>query len=190
MLARPLCLTVSLFSALLVAATIGCSKPEPLDPAVISEYRTTFLVDEEPAGAESPIDLREQEGGFSEGEVVLIGQIGGVANPWKQTEPEFPWKSDEATFFLVDAGTAAAFSEHTGDDPNHAEECAFCAAHAADNVDSIAVVTFTDATGKPIAADARELLDLQNDAVVVVQGKAKMAGELLIVQADSLYVRE
>lgn len=177
------------FPALAVVFLVaGCEQQQAgLDPAQLAEHRKAILLAEEPEGAVTPLDLRE--GDFTEGEVVLVGQIGGIANPYGDIEPAFPWKAGEATLFLVDPGTAAAHAEHTSD-PDHAADCPFCAAHAGDNANSVAVVSFTEADGKPIHAGAQQLLEVDQDAVVVVKGNAKLVGELLIVDATGLYVRE
>ncbi|MEM9185010.1 MAG: hypothetical protein AAGB00_00770 [Planctomycetota bacterium] len=200
MLALPAYLIYALMLALFALAAPGCgtaSSPGAPDSAAIAEYRQSLLLAEEPAGPVTPVDLREQEDGFTGGNIVLVGQIGGVANPWKESEPDFPWKADEATFFLVDPGAAAAYADHAGGDPDHAETCAFCASHADDNLQAIAVVTFNDAAGKPIPLGVADLLGLRRDAVVVVRGEAQMlpsvkAGEpaTLAVVADGVYLRE
>lgn len=171
------------------AASVGCGPTAAtVDPAAVAVYRSTLLLGEEPAGAMTPLDLREAE--EKPGEVVLVGQIGGVANPWKESEPNFPWKAGEATFFLVDPGTAASFADHAGDDPDHAENCPFCARAAKDNAESIAVVTFADDAGKPIAIGASDLLGVEPNATVVVRGVPRLAGGLLIVEANGVYIRK
>jgi hypothetical protein len=70
------------------------------------------------------------------------------------------------------------------------EECAFCAAHAADSAHLIAVVQFADEKGRPLAVDSRDLFDLKEKETVVVRGKARIApGGMLTVDATGLYVR-
>ncbi len=189
MLAR----TLSLALAALLTATLGCFGEKPqLGQATIDAARAQLILAEEPTGAVTPLDLREQEGGFQPGHVVLVGQIGGVPNPWKGIETNFPWRSGEATFFLVDPGTAAEFADHSADDPDHAENCPFCARRAEDSANAVAVVTFLDQQGEPYAADAEQLLTLKKGATVVVSGLAKLVGETktLVVEADGLYLRE
>jgi hypothetical protein len=81
------------------------------------------------------------------------------------------------------------FEEHAH---KHApgEECAFCAAHAADHITSLALVHFKGEDGKPLAVDARELFGLKDQDTVVVRGKAKMTPTgMLEVDATGLYVR-
>jgi hypothetical protein len=92
-------------------------------------------------------------------DVVLVGSVGGVPNPSDQAMPDFPFAKNQAIFFLVDPEVAAEAEEHAH---THAEgeECAFCAAHAADSAHAIAVVQFADENGKPLAVDARDLFEL------------------------------
>lgn len=173
------------------AALVGCEPAaKTTDPAVLAQHREQFVLTEEPAGAVTTVDLREQEIDLAAGPVTLVGQIGGLPNPWADTEKAFPWVADEATFFLVDQATADEFADHAPDDPDHHENCPFCARAAAKSVQTIATVTFKDAAGKPIAIDARELFDLKANDVVVVRGQGRLvAGDLLVLEADGMYVR-
>ncbi|RIK79582.1 MAG: hypothetical protein DCC67_10270 [Planctomycetota bacterium] len=124
---------------------------------------------------------------IDEMEVVLVGAVGGVPNPSEQSHPEFPFAKNQAVFFLADPEAVAEIEEHAH---QHApgEECSFCASHAADAASLIAVVQFAE-NGKPIPVDARQLFDLKEKETVVVKGTAKIAGGILTVDADGLYVR-
>lgn len=122
-------------------------------------------------------------------DVILVGSVGGVPNPSDQSTPDFPFAKGQAIFFLVDPEVAAEAEEHAH---THAEgeECAFCAAHAADSAHAIAVVQFADEKGKPLPVDARELFELKEKETVVVKGKAKAtANGMITVDATGLYVR-
>jgi hypothetical protein len=122
-------------------------------------------------------------------DVVLVGSVGGVPNPSDQSTPDFPFAKGQAIFFLVDPEVAAEAEEHAH---THApgEECAFCAAHAADSAHAIAVVQFADEKGKPLPVDARDLFELKEKETVVVKGKAKAtANGMITVDATGLYVR-
>lgn len=122
-------------------------------------------------------------------DVVMVGQIGGMPNPWCDTEPDFPWKEGMATMFVVDPGTAAEFaaSGHAHEDSC---DCPFCSRHAAENVNSIAIVHFLDERGELIDISADKLLGVKQDETVVVRGLARIvAGELLEIHADGVYVR-
>ena len=122
-------------------------------------------------------------------DVILVGSVGGVPNPSDQSTPDFPFAKGQAIFFLVDPEVAAEAEEHAH---THApgEECAFCAAHAADSAHAIAVVQFADEKGKPLPVDARDLFELKEKETVVVKGKAKAtANGMITVNATGLYVR-
>lgn len=126
---------------------------------------------------------------IDEMDVVLVGTVGGVANPSAQSYPEFPFAERKAIFFLADPAAVGEFEEHAH---KHApgEECAFCASHAADRITSLALVHFKGEDGKPLAVDARELFGLKDQDTVVVRGKAKMTPTgMLEVDATGLYVR-
>ncbi|MAT68387.1 MAG: hypothetical protein CMJ58_02580 [Planctomycetaceae bacterium] len=123
-------------------------------------------------------------------EVVMVGIVGAVTNPYSQTQPDFPFVKGQATVFLSDPGFVA---EQNTDAHQHApgEECAFCEAHAADAADAVALVRFVDDAGKPIKIDARDLLGLKPGQTLVVKGVAKAeAGDMLIVDATGAYIRE
>ncbi|MEO2048777.1 MAG: hypothetical protein ABGX16_19650 [Pirellulales bacterium] len=122
-------------------------------------------------------------------EVVVVGKIGGLANPWQQTEPDFPFVKDAAKFFLADP---AAVAEQQADGHQHApgEECVFCAAHAQDTSTLLAIVQFKDKQGQILRHDVRKWLALNSNETVVVHGQARIiAGGLLVIDADGLYVR-
>ena len=124
-------------------------------------------------------------------DVILVGSVGGVPNPSEQSAPDFPFAKGKAIFFLVDPEVAAEAEEHAH---THAEgeECAFCAAHAADSAHAIAVVQFADENGNALPVDVRELFELKEKETVVIKGKAKAnpnANGMITVDATGLYVR-
>jgi hypothetical protein len=134
-------------------------------------------------------ETTKKEPVLSELDVVLVGSVGGVANPSDQSHPEFPFAKGKAIFFLADPAAVAEMEEH---EHKHApgEECAFCAAHAGESAHMLAVIQFNDEKGKTIPVDARELFELKEKETVVVRGKAKVdPSGMLIVDADGLYVR-
>ena len=121
-------------------------------------------------------------------EVVVEGQIGGMPNVWPETHPDFPWYKGQASFFLVDSKVAAQFATHAKKHGgNHS--CSFCQSLARKNASAIAVVNLMDDQGKTLRIDSRELLNLQENATVVVRGKAKLlGGRLLVIDADGIHV--
>jgi hypothetical protein len=122
-------------------------------------------------------------------DVVLVGVVGGVPNPFEQASPEFPFTKHQAMFFLADPEAVAELEEH-GHQHAPGEECAFCLANAADASELIAAVQFVDERGKVLPIDARDLFDLKAKETVVVKGSAKVVpGGILTVNATGLYVR-
>lgn len=171
---------------------VGCFEDGASTAGVdVAAAQKQFVLAAEPADPQTVLDLREQEGGFSEGDVVLVGQVGGMPNPWQDEEANFPWREGQASFFIVDPSTVAEFSGHShaaGDD--HAD-CVFCQSKAAKSVDSIAGVSFFGADGQPLAVDARKLFDVKENDIVVIKGHAqKLSGDLIVVTATGIYVRK
>ncbi len=122
-------------------------------------------------------------------DVVMVGQIGGLANPWEAAQPEFPFGKNETLFFLADPGAVA---ELEADGHAHApgEECSFCAAHADDNSALLAMVRFLDKDGAVLRVDARQLFEVSENDTVVVQGSARIVeGGMMVVDATGLYIR-
>ena len=134
-----------------------------------------YLLTEEPADVATVIEAREKS---EDGEdIVLVGRIGGSPNPWIE---------GRAAFSIVDP-TLKACSDIPGD------ECQIpwdycCETHKLPS--STALVTFVDADGRPLKADARKLLNLKELQTVVVRGKAERdeAGNLTVL-ASGLFVR-
>jgi hypothetical protein len=138
---------------------------------------------------ESHEDHKHYEPVVSNMDVVLVGVVGGIPNPSEQSLPEFPFAKGKAMFFLSDPEAVAELEEH-GHQHAPGEECAFCAANAAEASALIAGVTITDEHGKLLPVDARELFDLKDKDVVVVRGKAHAdAHGTITVAADGVYVR-
>ena len=130
---------------------------------------------------------KSQPGAAKSQEVVLVGQIGGMPNVWKESHPDFPWYTGQASFFLIDSKIATQFASHAH--AHGGEDCAFCRQLAAKNANAIAVVNLVDAQGKIIEIDARQLMGLKERQTVVIRGRAKLlAGALLVVDADGIYV--
>jgi len=122
-------------------------------------------------------------------EVSMVGHIGGLANPW-DTVADFPFDKSEAVFFLADP-QAIVENEASGHSHAPGEECAYCAAHAADNTAMLAMVRFVDKNGNVLPIDARQLFDVKEKDTVVVSGQARVtAGGILVVDAQGLYIRK
>ena len=229
----------ALFAVLSIALFAGCTSSNPACNG------SAFLLDEEPKGGQSVVEVREalvgpivqehehadDEAGHTHDEaehehsdaehthehadhdhaehdhaadhdhehapvepagpieVVMVGMVGGLHNPWEKTETEFPFGGGEAKLFLCDVEAVAEHEEH-GHHHAPGEECAFCAAHAADQSDQIAVVQFLGKDGKILPCDARQMFDLKGGETVVVFGEARVVeGGLLVVEARKIFVR-
>ena len=147
----------------------GCTASDP----DLDVQRARYVLSTEPQGAVGVLDIRETLEG--ESDVVVVGRIGGIADPWTR---------GLATFVIADpaAGLVA---------DNHDEECdcPFCV-QATDETDSLALIQFVDDSGEVLSIDAQTLFRISSDQTVVVSGQARL-DELghLVVSASGLYVR-
>ena len=122
-------------------------------------------------------------------DVVLVGQVGGLANPWKETQPDFPFTKNKAVFFLADP-IAVVENEESGHNHAPGEECAFCEANAADQSNMLAMVRFLDEKGDVLPMDVRKLFDVKVTDTIVIRGAAQVVeGGMLVVDATGLYIR-
>jgi len=122
-------------------------------------------------------------------DVAMVGKVGGLTNPWEETQREFPFVKNQAILFLSDP-QAIAENEEAGHVHAPGEECAFCAAHAEENSSMIAMVRFVDEEGKVVPIDSRQLFDVKLLDTVVISGKARVVeGGMLVVDAIGLYIR-
>ena len=151
-----------------VAWTAGCGTSTVPTVATPKLDVSKFLLADEPSGALSVVELREQA--KNDDDVVLVGRIGGAAKPWV---------AGRAAFSVVDPSLQLC-DEGGG-------VCSCCK----DKVcDAMALVKVVDEHGRVLKADARKLLRVKENELVVVSGKAKRddAGNLTIL-ARGVYVR-
>ena len=207
-MAATYCKTTTYIAALfcLLPLLIGCQKGP--DPAEVAGHLQRVLLADEPEDLMGVTELREAFTGGDlleeseetpatsppEGTVAVVGRVGGLANPWSETQRDFPFVAGKAAFFLADAG-AVAESEAAGHTHAPGEECPFCASHAADNSAFLAMVRFLDpdAPDQEIAIGADRLFEIKTNDTVVVRGEARLIGDaetgMLVIDADGLYVR-
>ena len=122
-------------------------------------------------------------------EVVMVGTVGGLANPYKEMQPDFPFVASQAMLFVCDSGTVASIDDDHGHAPG--EECAFCARHAAETSHMIATIQFVGEDGKVLPIEAQQLFDVAPLDTVVIKGTAYVnKGGMLIVDAVGLYLRK
>ncbi|MGI9457418.1 MAG: hypothetical protein ACR2NU_12715 [Aeoliella sp.] len=171
-----------LLPALLSLAVSGCDRP-------VANYQQQFLLSEQPSGGKTVIEIRDAllSGDDADQQTVtVVGEIGGMPNPYgDEQQPDFPWREEEATFFLVDPTTVAEFGDH-----GHAEgeECSFCLAKARSLVSTVAFVQFRDEAGNLLPFRADELLGLAEGSTVTVTGQASKVADIMIIEATGIHV--
>ncbi len=184
---------------IVVGLSGGCdsSSTLPLGPSAEGKR---FLLAEEPQGAEAIQTVLEHLGGTATDEAVaateepaapegsasartLVGMIppdiDGVSH----------WDAKQAIFAIVDVEAQAAAQQHAETAGHDAESCPFCKRRQAQM--ATAIVHIVDDQGQTVQQDARTLLGLQEDQVVVVSGKTRR-DELggLQVAAQGIYIRK
>jgi hypothetical protein len=134
-----------------------------------------YTLAEEPEGAIGVIAAREsvEDGGA----LVVVGRVGGAANPWI---------AGRAAFTLLDPSmSVVANGEDSGETELCLDDCC-----AADRQNCTVLVKVVDAQGKLVMMDSRELLGLQESDMVVVKGNAqKDTTGNFVMLADGVYIR-
>lgn len=140
---------------------LGCSGDASSNSENLSPVRVDgrdYLLDEEPDGAVGVIAARESvEDGTP---LVLVGRIGGAANPWIEGRAAFTLVDPSIT--VVEPGTDSAADEIC------MEDCC-----AAERSTCTTLVKFVDENGRVVPVDSRTLLGLSESDMVVVKGTAK-----------------
>lgn len=171
----------SLVSLACVASLTGCAEdvnsvPEPDELAIADIDGSAFLLEQEPEGSKTVINVREDaEDGE---EVVIEGRIGGSRNPWID---------GRAAFSIVDE-TLRACSDIPGDNCRYPWD--YCC-ETAKLPDATALIKVVDEDGELVKADAKALLGVKELSTVVIKGKAQRddAGNLTVL-ASGVFVRE
>ncbi|NOY40446.1 MAG: hypothetical protein GXP26_01230 [Planctomycetes bacterium] len=137
-----------------------------------------YKLAEEPDGAIGVIMARESaEDGAP---LILVGRIGGSANPWIE---------GRAAFMLLDASMSVV-AEGDASDEGEDEICmGDCC--ATERLDCTTLVKVVDSQGKIVPVDSRKLLGLKESDMVVVEGTAKKddSGNFVML-ARGIYVRK
>jgi len=98
------------------------------------------------------------------------------------------WDTGRAAFLVRDESIADDAGEHAH---AHDEDCPFCQAKKKSELESMALIQFTDASGQVLSIDARKLFKLRGNETVVVRGSGTMdAMGNLIVSAEGLHLRD
>jgi hypothetical protein len=169
-------MTKGIWSLLVVGALglAGCASEEGATQSAGRGETNAYLVAAEPAGAASVGDARKST--KDDDEVVLVGRIGGSAEPFVD---------GMAAFTIVDLKVPHCSAEEGCPTPWD-----YCCEQ--DQVkENIATVKVVDKQGKPVSQDARQLLGVKELATVVVHGQAQRDGEgNLSVLADQVFLKE
>jgi hypothetical protein len=157
----------------------GCGKG--MDSTATAAHATAvnidgskYLLNEEPDGAIGVIAARETaEDGKP---LVMVGRIGGAANPWID---------GRAAFTVLDASMTVVATGEESAGAICTEDCC-----ATERLTCTAMVKVVDANGQMIAVDSRQLLGLKDADMVVVEGKAQKdkAGNFVML-ANRVYIR-
>ncbi|MCO8124277.1 hypothetical protein NHH03_21220 [Stieleria sp. TO1_6] len=161
--------------AVALATIVGCGQTpssdtaqEPAPPAA-SEY----LVETEPVDA---VPVGEARQSVSDAQAVtLVGTIGGSSEPFVDGLAAFTIVDPNVPYCAADEGCPTPWD--------------YCCTQ--DQVkDNIATVKVVDASGNPVAADARKLLQVKELSTVVVKGTATRDEQgNLTVAANEVFVR-
>ena len=154
----------------------GCDpSAETAVPAANAVDGTQYLLPAEPADSQDVIATRTSS--RDQDPVVVVGRIGGSANPWVK---------GRAAFSIVDSSLKAC-SDIPGDKCRAPWD--YCC-ETDKLVEATALVKIVDQQGQLLRTDARQLLDLAELQTVVVRGTAERddAGNLTIL-ASGVFVR-
>lgn len=165
---------LALAAALLIVSQ-GCG--DAPDPQTLA-LRQRFVRADEPTGALTIAEAREKLG--DGGEVSAVGRIGAAGID--------PWAKGQAAFVISEL--LAPPTGH-GDSPGHdAANCPFCKRRAV-KADATALVQFRDEQGNVLPVDARTLLGVDVDQVVVVQGQGRVNEVgVFVIAADKIHLRK
>ena len=155
----------------------GCAESSAsIDSAASDVDGGNFLLVDEPDGVMCVCDVRDALP--SDETIAILGRIGGIDNPWTEGEASFVI-SDPSLISLAE------------DDHECGDNCPYCAKKKSEQMQSMAFVQFVDEQGHVIRADARKLLGVAADQMIVVQGTASLnrTGHI-VVAATGLYIRE
>lgn len=170
----------------LAALVVGCNAgvvdnpPARVDATAssnkaISAKLSALILDSIPEGdVHSPTDVKDAEGEAVEG--VFAGRIdAGDIDPFQPGQTSFMLSQ------LPDEGHS--------DDPEHADNCPFCA-RKLKNAPK-AMVTFLGDDGTAIAGDAQQDLGLKKGDVVMVVGSASYNSDLntVLVEAEKFFLK-
>jgi hypothetical protein len=169
-----------LVSATAIALCTGCgtspsSSSTPYVTAANVDASQYKLIDE-PEGAVGVISARQSA--VDGAPLVLVGRIGGSANPWID---------GRAAFMLLDASMSILAE---GEDSGEGELCAGDCC-VTERLNCTTLVKVVDDQGQLVPVDSRKLLGLKESDMLVVQGTAqKDKSGNFVMLAKGVYVRK
>jgi len=169
-------------SMIAITLCMGCgTAPAPASSSTSHAPTTSidasqFKLIEEPEGAVGVIAARESA--VDGAPLVLVGRIGGSANPWID---------GRAAFTLLDASmSVVAEGEDSGDGEICTGDCC-----STERLHCTTLVKVVDDHGHLVPVDSRKLLDLKVSDMLVVQGIAqKDKSGNFVMLAKGVYVRK
>ncbi len=163
------CVTILLFSGMMA----GCGGA--VDPQVL-RIREQFLT-EKPLGSEQPVaNIRKAfQSGDLKPETLFTIRVRINAGEVS------PFSDGVARFFVTDA------TGHDGDESHDPHECPFC---RRDVKSMMALVEFKDDSGQLLRIDTRELFDVHEFELLVLEGTGHLdEEEILVVSASRMFVK-
>ena len=168
-------LTVSLLASVLFI--LGCS--ESAGPLAAGQ---AVLLSAEPEGCEGIDALKSSmmTGLNPDGTAILVGRVGSGEDE--------SWDPDKAAFMVRDL--ALQIEKHDdGHGGSGHDDCAFCKAAKEKALESMALVQVVDEDGGVIQIDARKLLGLKEDQVIVAEGQGVLEDGTLVFNAKKVFIR-
>ncbi len=163
-------------TALLILTLVGCAG----SAGAPSAEGVAYVLSDEPDQPMGVIALKSliTSGSAGSDEVALIGRVGGG-----QVET---WDASQAAFVVRDLSLHIETHDHGGDQDN----CKFCQAEKASQIEAMAQVQIVDENGNIVSTDARTLLGLKENHIVVAQGTGEVdAVGNFVFSATKVYVR-
>lgn len=157
---------------LLSCASLGCSDSSADISKTVSTAHPEFQLSQEPSDPLEVLDAKERA---QDGEpIVVVGRLGGGVEAWIE---------GRAAFLLADTRILPACEV----DEQCEDGCKSC---SEEMMAACTMVKFLDGDGKVLPVDARTLLGLKDQEIVVVQGTAKrdQAGNVSIA-GNGIFIR-
>ena len=137
---------------------------EPADPSGVVELKSSIIT-----GLASP-----------DGSAVIVAKVLGGQD----------WDTDKATFMVRELPSAAEQAGHDHGEGDHSD-CAFCQAKEGKDLESMALVRVVNESGELFRTDARKLLGLKENDVIVAQGSGTLEEDgTLSFTASKLFIRK